>query len=168
MVFTTLKFVIFMGIVFFLYYALPKKFQWKLLLAASYVFYGFASPVFLVFLLATTVVTYAGTNLMEKNAARRKPIMIATAVLVLGMLVVFKYAAFILENFSLLLGVFGVQANFPALRLILPVGLSFYIFQSLGYCLDVYRELASAQKNLFKHALYVSFFPQLLQGPIGD
>ena len=168
MIFTSLKFILFMGVVFALYYTLPKKNQWKLLLAASYVFYAFASPVFLVFLLATTVITYAGTNLMEKNAGQKKPIMIVTAVLVLGMLVVFKYAAFMLENFSLLLGIFGIRANFPTLRLILPIGLSFYIFQSLGYCVDVYRELVAAEKNFFKHALYVSFFPQLLQGPIGD
>lgn len=195
MVFTTLKFVVFMVIVFFLYYAIPKNKQWWLLLIASYVFYGFASPVYLVFLLFTTVVTYVGSIAIDSNYEKRdgyletvgeqltkqekkeykqqiqkkqKGIIAIVVVILLLMLGVFKYATFILENFTALLGIFGIKSNSFIVNIILPVGLSFYLFQSLGYCIDVYREVVPAERSFFKHALFVSYFPQLLQGPIGD
>ena len=168
MVFTTLRFIIFMGIVFCLYYTVPKKAQWKLLLVASYVFYACASPLYVLFLVFTTGITFAGSRLIEKYRKRGKSILIGIAVILLGMVVVFKYASFLIKNVSALLGVFGCQVTSPTLRLILPLGLSFYVFQSLGYCIDVYREMVAAEKNFFRHALYVSYFPQLLQGPIGD
>ncbi len=168
MVFTTLRFIIFMGIVFCLNYTLPKKIQWKLLLVASYIFYACASPLYLIFLLTTTFVTFFGSRLIEKYRNHSRLIITITSIIVIGMIVVFKYTTFLFQNISLLLGVFGIQANVPTFHLILPIGLSFYVFQSLGYCIDVYRETVIAEKNFFRYALYVSYFPQLLQGPIGD
>ena len=195
MVFTTLKFMIFMAVIFVMYYAMPKSKQWWLLLIASYIFYAFASPVYLIFLFATTGITYCGGRLLELNyslrdeylrarkpelskeekkcykakiASEQKIVLATVIVLLLLMLGIFKYATFVLNNFSGLLGVFGLDVNNLTLKIILPVGLSFYIFQSLGYCIDVYREMVKAERNFFRYALYVSFFPQILQGPIGD
>lgn len=195
MVFTTLRFIIFMAVIFVLYYIIPKKKQWWLLLAASYIFYACASPVYLIFLFITTLITFLGTRAIDSNlreqsdflqnegkelsreekksykkqmAKKRKMFITVVTVLLLLMVVVFKYATFIFNNVSGLLGLFGVSTDSVTLNIILPVGLSFYVFQSLGYCIDVYREMARAEHNFFKHALYVSFFPQLLQGPIGD
>lgn len=193
MAFTTKTFMVFMAVVFLLYYRIPTKHQWKLLLCASYVFYAFASPVYVIFLVFTTVVTYLGGRKLQdlhnreseliavgqlsrevkKNVeaafeVKRKHILTIVILLLLALLAVFKYSLFILKNVSVLLGVFGVDVPAPALKLILPVGLSFYIFQSLGYCIDVKRGTCIAQENFAKYALFVSFFPQLLQGPIGN
>lgn len=195
MVFTTLKFMVFMAVVFWLYYLVPKKWQWKLLLLASYIFYACASPIYIFFLIFTTVVTYVGSVGMarlteaqdayleqngknlekeEKKAykksieKKRKYCLGGVIASLLLLLIVFKYSIFILKNMTGLLGIFGVTNDWSSLNIILPVGLSFYIFQSMGYCIDVYREMAQVQKNIWKHALYVSFFPQLLQGPLGD
>ncbi len=195
MSFTSLKFIVFMAIVFGLYYVIPKNKQWPLLLIASYVFYAFTSPIYLVFLIITTAVTYFSGLLMDRNyikqqiylnnegkelskeekkvyktriQRRQRKIITLTIVILLLMLGIFKYATFVLNNLSGLLGVFGVETDNITLNIILPIGLSFYVFQSLGYCIDVYREMVVAEHDFFKHALYVSFFPQLLQGPIGD
>lgn len=195
MVFTTLEFMIFMTAVFILYYAVPRNKQWCFLLLASYVFYAFASPLYLIFLFFTTAVTYLGSRVLDRNyinqdaylkkegkdlskegkkayktrmQRKQREIIVSVTVILLLMLGVFKYANFAYRNFSSLLGIFGVKTNDTALNIILPVGLSFYIFQSLGYCIDVYREMVAAEYNFFRYALYVSFFPQLLQGPIGD
>ena len=194
MVFTTLNFVVFFTAVFFIYYSIPKNFQWKFLLVASYVFYSFASPIFLFFLIFTTVVTYLGSykiscNLklrdkilvekgdvitrLEKNnitasiLKKNKLVLSVVILLLLLQLGIFKYSLFIFHNFSFLLGVF-FDTHYFVLNIILPIGLSFYVFQSLGYCIDVYRELTVAESNYFKYSLFVSFFPQLLQGPIGN
>lgn len=195
MVFTSLRFIVFMAVVFTAYYTIPPKRQWQLLLLASYVFYACASPVYLIFLVFTTAVTYAGGVAMDRNLTkladdlkaggealsrqekkarraavqrRQKGILAAVITVLLLMLAVFKYAAFIWQNISWLLGVFGVNVGSVTLQFILPLGLSFYMFQSMGYCIDVYRETVPAEHDFFRHALYVSFFPQLLQGPIGD
>ncbi|MBQ0031765.1 MAG: MBOAT family protein [bacterium] len=169
-----------------------------LLLAASAVFYASASCVFLLYLLITTLVTYLGARIMDANLARQKAwikekgrtisreekssykakeagkrrwVLIGVMAVVLGLLGVFKYADFFLANARWLMGVLGcgtAASGLTALNLILPIGLSFYVFQSLGYCIDVYREEIPAERNFLKYALFTSFFPQVLQGPIGN
>lgn len=193
MAFTTKTFIVFMAALFLLYYSMPAKYQWKLLLLASYVFYAFASPVYLLFLACTTLFTYIGARMMEICFARektvlaagqlvseekksirmgyekrRKQVLTTVILLLLLMLGVFKYATFILENLVSLGGAFGLELTIPTMKIILPIGLSFYVFQSIGYCIDVYRGTCKAQENLAKYALFISFFPQLLQGPIGN
>lgn len=195
MPFTTLSYIAFFAVVFFAYYAIPKRFQWWLLLAASIFFYGFSSPYYLFFLLATIVVTYLGAVGMDrslriqkdyiksrgkewsreekktyKSGMERKRRWMAIGVIVglIGMLGTFKYAQFLVDNVVWLGGLIGWHPISPALNFILPIGLSFYVFQSLGYCIDVYREEMPAERNFFRHALYVSFFPQIMQGPIGN
>lgn len=198
MVFTTLEYIAFFAAVFFLYYALPHKFRWMLLLGASWFFYAYASPVCLCFLAVTVLSTYAFARLIDRNLTlqkswikengktvdrdakkaykakmekRRKLYVAGASLLLLGMLGIFKYADFILNSFASLLSVFGIsvlESQPSSLNLILPIGLSFYVFQSLGYVIDVEREMIACERNIFKHALFVSYFPQILQGPIGS
>lgn len=198
MVFTTLEYIFFFAAVFFLYYALPHRFRWILLLVASLFFYAYASLVCLSFLAVTVLSTYAFARLIDKNLVqqkawikengktvdrdakksykaamekRRKLFVTGAAFVLIGMLGIFKYSDFIVGSFSSLLSVFGVStpASQPSsLNLILPIGLSFYVFQSLGYVIDVEREMVECERNVFKHALFVSYFPQILQGPIGS
>lgn len=195
MSFTTLQFAIFFAAVFLAYYALPRKWQWPLLLAASYGFYSAAAPICLIYLFATTLATYLGACAIDGNLRRqkayikgkgnalsrdekkaykagqerkRKLIVALVAVFVLGLLGVFKYSGFFLENIKWLVRCAGAGDMSLTISLILPIGLSFYVFQSLGYCIDVCREEVPAERNFFKHALFVSYFPQVLQGPIGN
>ena len=182
--FTTLEYISFFAAVFFGYYALPNRFRWILLLAASWFFYAWASPVCLIFLAVTVLATYIFALLIDRNLIqqkqwikengksvdrdakkaykatmekKRKLCVLGASIVLIGMLGVFKYSNLVLSTLSIPM----------TLSIILPIGLSFYIFQSLGYVIDVEREVASAEKNLFKHALFVSYFPQILQGPIG-
>ncbi len=168
MVFTTLQFVGFFAVVFLAYWALPYRFRWSWLLAASWFFYAWASPYYLIFLGVTTGVTYLAAVGMDTKRISRKWGGVGAAVVTIGMLVVFKYLEFLFANVNWLMGAVGVHGSLPAVKLMLPIGLSFYVFQSLGYCIDVQREVAVAERNFFKYALFVSYFPQILQGPIGD
>lgn len=195
MVFTTLPFAAFFVSVFIGYYLLPRNLRWWLLLVASLVFYAYMTPYYLIFLGLATVVTYCAARAIDSNLnrqkawiatngktvdrvakraykdgmeKRRKGIVAVVIVVLIGMLVAFKYLDFLVANFSWLCGVFGVGASFAPFNLLLPIGLSFYTFQSLGYCIDVEREVVSAERNFFRHALFVSYFPQVLQGPIGN
>ena len=194
MVFTTLRFIVFMMVVFTLYYTIPKKKQWVLLLIASYIFYFNASFIFPLVLFAVTVVTYVFAVTVDKSYEERdeylgrmkhlsreekekyresvsqklKPLFIILLFLLILTLCIFKYADFIFNN---VLDVSAFLDNTTvrekvSLNIIMPLGISFYMFQSLGYCIDVYTEAAKAERNFFKHALFVSFFPTLLQGPI--
>lgn len=184
-----------MAAVFVCYYLIPKNRQWYLLLLASYIFYAFASPIFLVFLIAVTLLTYCGAILMASNFQKmtyflenngkniskeekkqyklhnqkcQKRILAFVTVALLCMLLIFKYATFFLKNVSFFMGVLGVANQELTLNIIMPLGLSFYMFQGLGYCIDVYREMVQPERNFLKYALFISYFPQLLQGPIGD
>lgn len=195
MVFTTLPFIIFFAAVFFGYYALPSRYRWWLLLGASWFFYAYMTPYYLIFLGIATGVTYFAAIGIDNNLKRqrewisangklvdreskkvykvgmerkRNHLVALTVVALIGMLVAFKYLDFLFANVSWLGGVLGFDFSLSPLHLILPIGLSFYVFQSLGYCIDVSREMVPAERNFFRHALFVSYFPQVLQGPIGD
>jgi len=169
MVFTTFTFMLFFAVTFLVYYAIPARWQWKWLLIASIYFYMSASPIYVLFLLFTMMVTYAGANGIQntREAAKRKRILIFTLMGTIGLVVLLKYSLFLWSNVSALVGIFGFQMQTPAMKILLPIGLSFYVFQSVGYCIDVYWETCTAEKNFAKHALFVSYFPQILQGPIG-
>ena len=192
MVFTTLRFIVFMMVVFTLYYTIPKKKQWVLLLIASYIFYFNASFIFPLVLFAVTVVTYVFAVTVDKSYEERdeylgrmkhlsreekekyresvsqklKPLFIILLFLLILTLCIFKYADFIFNN---VLDVSAFLDNTTvrekvSLNIIMPLGISFYMFQSLGYCIDVYTEAAKAERNFFKHALFVSFFPNPFTG----
>ena len=194
MAYTTIIFLIFALLTVIVYYAFPvKKYQWTVLLAASYVFYLWASWRFAAFILVTTFTIYFSAIWMqrigeagkteaalhktewdreqkkqfkENTKKKRRRILVLVLILNFGILAFLKYFNFFSGSVNSLLGVFGLSEPIPALRLILPLGISFYTFQSTGYLIDVYREKIEPEKNPAKFALFVSFFPQIIQGPI--
>ena len=192
MLFTSYEFLAFLAFLFLLYYIVPKRTQWALLLVASYLFYALADLKYLAFIAVTTVTSYAASRLMGrvsdkeneylsargdtltkderkayKSAFKKKRfyILISALVLNFGILAVLKYTAFAVVNVNSILHSFGARTlSVPSL--LLPMGISFYTFQTMGYLIDAYRAKAEIEKNIFKLALFVSFFPQLVQGPI--
>lgn len=154
------------------YYWIPKKYQWIWLLVFSYIYYVSGGLKVTCFLVFTTITTwFAGMRLEtvtmteqdKKRAKRRKKqILVLTLLLNFGVLAVLKYTNFAISTCNM---VFGTSQR--ELSLLLPLGISFYTFQSMGYILDVYWDRTKAEHNLFRFALFVSFFPQILQGPIG-
>ncbi len=181
MSFVSVEFLIFLGASVALYYLLPRKLRWLLLLLASYGFYLTGGLRALSFLLLTTCSTWAagllleGLNAQRKGAdrakqekLRRKKKLVCTLTLLLnfGLLYVLKYLDFTLAAVASALGRFGLVWVPKELNLLLPLGLSFYMFQSVGYVVDQFRGKYPAQHNLLKYALFTSFFPQMVQGPI--
>ena len=168
----SMEFLIFVGIAVIGYYLIPKRFQWIWLLIFSYIYYASSGIKILFFLLYTTITTYGTGRLLDRvnhkelprNEAksRKRRILIGCLLLNFGMLAVLKYTNFAIENVN---SIFHAGISFQ--KLILPLGISFYTFQSMGYIIYVYWGKYEAEKNPFRFALFVSFFPQLLQGPIG-
>lgn len=193
MSYTSLKFFLFIAVVMLLYFCFPRKQRWVVLLGASYYFYLLVSYRLAGYILFTTASTFWGALQMEKMALQAKQTLadhkkdwdrdqkkafkartakskrrILTAVLVanFGILVFLKYYNFLAGSINELLGGWGIAFSAPTLKLLLPLGISFYTFQSMGYLMDVYWEKVEAEKNVAKFALFVSFFPQIVQGPI--
>ena len=187
MQFTSISFLVFTAVLILLYYVCPKKLQWILLLTASYIFYLSAGIEYLFFILFTTVTTFVSARIIDSRLAKQKTylaehkaelskeekkeykakiksknqiILVIYLILNFGVLAVCK---------GLLISPFNALACGTALSFLslgLPLGISFYMFQSVGYVVDIHRGMVTAEKNFFKTALFVSFFPQLVQGPI--
>ncbi len=160
-------FLLFVAASVLVYYIVPHKFQWIVLLVFSYIYYIAGGPRYVVFILFSTLVTWLMALLIEKTEEKgkhksAKRLLILGLVLNFGMLGVVKYTNFAVENINALF-----HLNLKGMALLLPLGISFYIFQSSGYLLDVYWKRCKAEKQPFKYALFVSFYPQILQGPIG-
>ena len=168
MLFNSIPFLIFFPIVAGLYLLLPKKIKPMWLLLASYYFYMSWNYKYVVLILFTTLVTYVAGLLIGKADALPKKKLFLTLGLVLnfGLLFFFKYFGFFLENVSRILSVFKIGVIDNPFDFLLPVGISFYTFQAVGYCIDVYRGDIKAERNFIRYALFVSFFPQLVAGPI--
>lgn len=169
MLFNSLAFVVFFPLVVALYFATPHRRRWMVLLAASYWFYGSWRPEYLLLLMASTVLDwYAALRLVRADTpSRRKGWLALSLVGNLGMLGYFKYAGFLAASLASLLAPLGVTLpDSPALHPLLPVGISFYVFQTLSYVIDVYRGTIPPERHLGRFALFVSFFPQLVAGPI--
>lgn len=169
MVFNSLTFVVFFAIVL-LVHNLPLAWTTRKvnLLIASYLFYAAWNPPFVILLWVSTVVDwYAAQKLVhaERPAARRAW-MLLSVVVNLGMLFYFKYGTFLMENFIAAMGMIGIVYQAPAFDIVLPVGISFYTFATLSYTLDVYLRRAAPAKNFLDYALFVTFFPHLVAGPI--
>ena len=169
----SMEFLTFVAVAVIGYYLVPKRYQWVWLLAFSYIYYASSGMKYLVFLLYTTVVTYGTARMIygadqkfadqkEKIKTYKKSIMLLALILDFGMLAVLKYTNFTISNINTLF-----HADIRMVKFLLPLGISFYTFQSVGYILDVYWKRYEPEKNIFKFALFVSFFPQILQGPIG-
>lgn len=192
---TSFWFLIFTAALLIVYYAVPGKYRWMVLLAASMVFYCWAGIKNALYILITAASTYGATLWMHRLSqrqkqylkehkaelsrearsalkkqckGRRRAIMVLTLVLNFGILCVFKYAHFALAQFNALAALFGGQGIEDTLNLIIPLGISFYTFQTMGYLIDIYWEKYAPEANFFRVLLFVSFFPQITQGPISD
>ena len=163
MTFNSIEFLIFYPIVLLLYFLLPRVARWPMLLIASYFFYAYYSPSLALLILGTTFVSWICAMFIERIDKRIVRISLLTVALVvcLGVLFFYKYFDFLSESIASLFGRDPIM-----LGLILPVGISFYTFQTLSYVIDVYRGEVKTEKNFFFYALFVSFFPQLVAGPI--
>lgn len=171
MLFNTLQFAVFFGVVFVLYwFVVCKSLKWQnmLLLVASYFFYACWDVRFLFLLLFSTLLDfYTGIKMAEAGSLKGKKIWFWLSVLInLGFLGVFKYYNFFAESFAALLDNIGIQSHLPVLKVILPVGISFYTFHGLSYVIDIYKDRIRPVRNFVEYAVFVSFFPLLVAGPI--
>ena len=169
MVFNSFAFLLFFPIFLILYKVLPLKVRWVMMLIMSYIFYISWQADLLYLILFTTLVSYGCALLIEKFQGKRrlqKAFMLTAVTASLAVLFFFKYFNFVATNVAALLCSFGMEISDPTLDLILPVGISFYTFQTLSYVIDVYRGTIKAERHFGYYALYVSFFPQLVAGPI--
>lgn len=166
MLFNSLPFLIFFPCVFVLYYALPFRFRKYMLLIASYYFYMCWKPEFIVLILLSTLVDYFCGLGMVRYPGRKRWLLATSLVMNLGLLFFFKYLNFFGETLTALCRAVSIPFSAPALNIILPVGISFYTFQTLSYTLDVYKGRLKPERDFVTFALFVSFFPQLVAGPI--
>lgn len=170
MLFNSITFLIFFPLICVIYYTLPAKKRWVFLLIASYYFYMNWQPVYALLILGSTLVTYGCGILLEKykdSKIRQKQCLILSFVFNFGVLFIFKYYNFINSSVFSFLDYFGLRWPIPNFDILLPIGISFYTFQSVGYTIDVYRGTIKAERHFGIYALFVSFFPQLAAGPIG-
>ena len=162
MQFNTMTFIyVFLPVVLFLYLVSKKELRNSILLFASIVFFACLDIKCLAIMLLTIIVNYYGALVIESNPAKKKTVLFLTLFANLGCLVSFKYCNFFVDNSNLLL-----HTNFETFKFVVPFGISIYTLQAISYVVDVYREKCNAQKDIYKLALYISMFPQLVGGPI--
>lgn len=166
--FNSLIFIIFFPVVLLLYWLLPHRFRWILLLAASYYFYMSWNPWLIFLILAITLISYLSGLFISKSEKKavKKTWLIISIVMSIGSLIFFKYFNFLLQNAINFLNLFSLHIESVSLNIILPIGISFYTFQTLSYVIDIYKGKCEAEKHLGYYALYVCYFPQLVAGPI--
>ena len=162
MLFSSMSFIyVFLPIVSLLYLAARKELHNPILLTASILFYAWGEPRYLAVMLVTILVNYLGALLIEKYPQKKKLALTLTVAADLGFLIYFKYFNFILDNINAIF-----HTNIDFIKVIMPIGISFYTFQAMSYLIDVYRGECKAQKDIYKLALYICLFPQLIAGPI--
>ena len=181
MLFTSYQFIIFLFVVVSLFYLTPRKWQTLVLLLSSYYFYYIAEEGSLLYIFITTISTFFISKKIsaiqrnypikdkiekQKRKKQQKRWLITCLCINLGLLCIFKYTNFTIHNINVVLESFGKHSSIEYVDLLLPLGISFYTFQSIGYLVDVYRGKYKAETNLIRFSLFVSFFPQLIQGPI--
>ena len=165
MLFNSTEFMIFFPITLIFYWIFPKKYRYICLFIASYTFYMFWNPKYALLMGTSTVVTFLSGVLIEKLKYKRT-VVAFSFIINLAILIFFKYFDFLLQNINIVLSALNIQLINKPFDVILPVGISFYTFQALSYTIDVYRGEIKSEKNIIKYALFVSFFPQLVAGPI--
>ena len=174
MLFNSVDFLIFFPIATLIYFVLPHRVRYLWLLVCSYYFYMCWNAAYALLLFASTFITWFSGLAIEayrrkddENSKLKCQGMVAISfTLNLAILMIFKYTGFIIDNLNLLFGRIGIVFVLPEFSLLLPVGISFYIFQALSYTMDVYRGDVAVERNLLRYAVFVSFFPQLVAGPI--
>ena len=168
MLFNSLPFFVFFPAICILFWLLPVKYRNGFLLVASYFFYMNWKPIYALLLFFSSFITWISGIYIDKYSKKKtkKQILIACLVANLSILFVFKYADFITHSVNVLLNFFHIKMYIPGMHLLLPVGISFYTFQAIGYTIDVYRRTIKPERNFGIYALFVSFFSQLVAGPI--
>ena len=174
MLFNSINFLLFFPIVTLLYFIIPHRVRYIWLLIASYYFYMAWNPVYALLMLTSTFITYLSGILIDRannlgggNAEKLKKLwVILSLVLNLSILFFFKYFYFAVDNINILLSALHIQLIQPKFDIILPLGISFYTMQIVAYIVDVYKGVVPAERNFLKYALFISFFPKLLAGPI--
>lgn len=173
MLFNSLQFLIFMPLVLVIYYIFPQKIRYVWLLISSYYFYMCWNAAYAILLFCSTIITYlCGISIDyikqsgNKQLKIRKACVIVCCALNFGILFFFKYFNFVADNIQKIFSFMNIELKIAQFDILLPVGISFYTFQAIGYTIDVYRNETYAEKNFFRYALFVSFFPQLVAGPI--
>ncbi len=168
MLFNSVAFAFFMPIVFLIYWALPHRFRWMALLAANCWFYMSWEPKYIIVILLTTVVSYFSARGIEQagSTKRKKEILLIGVLVTLACLLIFKYTNFALNSVFKALQLFAVPVQRTTLDLVMPIGISFYTFQMVGYIADVYTGKIKAERHFGQYALFVTFFPNILSGPI--
>ena len=162
---------IFLPVVFLLYWFVFKRLKWQnlLILVASYVFYGWWDWRFLILIVITSLSSYVSGLLIKRyegHRGRQKAVSAANIILNLGILATFKYFNFFVGSFEALFQALGMEMDWPTMRIILPVGISFYTFQALSYSIDVYSRKIEPTRDIIAFFSFISFFPQLVAGPI--
>ena len=171
MLFNSFTFMIFLPVVFLLYWFVFKRLKWQnlLILVASYVFYGWWDWRFLILIVITSLSSYVSGLLIKRyegHRGRQKAVSAANIILNLGILATFKYFNFFVGSFEALFQALGMEMDWPTMRIILPVGISFYTFQALSYSIDVYSRKIEPTRDIIAFFSFISFFPQLVAGPI--
>jgi alginate O-acetyltransferase complex protein AlgI len=167
MLFNSLAFLFFFPLVTIIYFLLPHKWRWVHLLLASCIFYMFFIPVYILILFVTILIDYfAGIYIEESEDKKRRYFLIFSIISTCLVLFIFKYYNFFIGNFNEIAHFIGWSYSLEALKIILPIGLSFHTFQSLSYVIEVYRGHQKAERNFGIYSLYVMYYPQLVAGPI--
>lgn len=168
MTFNSLPFLIFLPVVVGMYYSLTPRYRWILLLAASYFFYMWWNPLYILLIITSTAIDFFAARAIERTPEKRnkRKYLLLSIFTNLGLLFSFKYYGFFTHSLQRLLALVGVEIHFPYLDVLLPVGISFYTFQTLSYTIDVYKGKVKAERHPGYFALYVTYFPQLVAGPI--
>jgi D-alanyl-lipoteichoic acid acyltransferase DltB (MBOAT superfamily) len=159
--FNSIDFITFFIVVTTLYYLLPHKYRWLHLLVASCIFYMAFVPIYILILFATIIIDYFAGIYIEKTSTSKKLFLILSLIANIGVLVIFKYYNFFIDNVNAVW-----SSDIPMLNILLPIGLSFHTFQAMSYTIEVYRGNQKAEKHFGIYALYVMFYPQLVAGPI--
>lgn len=164
MIFNSIQFFIFLIITFIIYYIVKDKYKYIILLIASYYFYCSSNPKNIIVLLLVTLISYISGLIVDKssNTKNKKRTIAITTILLVGLLLYFKYSYFIIQNINTIL-----SENFSIENIVVPLGISFFTLQAISYPIDVYRKDVQVEKNILKYSLFISFFPQILSGPIG-
>ncbi len=170
MIFNSITFLLFLFLVLILYWTLPSKIKMWMLLLASCIFYGFWRWEYLSVMLVSALTDYFTAIELGKtpieNRRKRKVLLAVTLLVNLGLLCYFKYLFFITENINSIFHLLDISFNFPLYAILLPFGISFYTFETISYTVDVYRGLIKPEKKFLHYALFVTFFPKLVAGPI--
>lgn len=166
MEFNSIEYIFFLVFVLLLFYLLNSKWQRIVLLAASYFFYSYWNVKYLFLIIGITLISYEAAKLMDKNPPNRRKLLIGGITILVLILFTFKYLNFFMDVLFNIARTDRTKIGIDCFNIILPVGISFYIFQAISYIVDVYKGTVLAEKSLLSYALYITFFPQLVAGPI--